>query len=149
MPISNKRPSAEEEFLRYHNKLRSELNAAYWHFRVVEYIRELRGDYLRELNQTPSFWGLTIKAHVVSALTLLNRFFDKKEKVKHLHMQNFLDFIEQNKDIFSRRKFKKRLLLLGRYDDLAAQFNSEITTDKIEQDRQRLRDLPISSLRAW
>jgi len=139
----------EEEFSRYHDKLRSELNKINWHFRVIEYTREIQHNYRQELNQAPTFFNLTINAHMSYVLTRLNNFFGKKEKEKHLHMNSFLDFIEENLDIFSKPAFKKRLRREGRYDELAMKFNSKITTEEVEQDRQRLRNLPINNLRAW
>jgi hypothetical protein len=140
---------AEEEFSRYHEKLRSELNIVNWHFTILKYIKEIQKDYHRELNQAPAFWGLTINAHLYAALMRLNRFFDRKEKVKHLHMNSFLDFIEQNLDIFSHQAFERRLRAVGRYDERAEKFNSGITATKVEKDRQKLRDLPVSNLRRW
>jgi hypothetical protein len=141
--------TAEEEFEKYHQKLRNELNRVNWHFRVLEYFRENGNSYLREFNQAPAFWGLTINAHLFSTLTRLNNFFGRKEKVKHLHMSSFLDFVEQNLNIFSTQAFRRRLRKEGRYDELAHSFKGHITVEKIAQDRQRLRDLPISSLKGW
>ena len=69
---------AEEEFSRYHEKLRSELNIVNWHFTILKYIKEIQSNYLKKLNQAPAFWGLTINAHLYAALMCLNRFFDKK-----------------------------------------------------------------------
>ncbi len=139
----------EEEFSRYHEKLRSELNIVNWHFNILKYIKEIQNDYLKELNQAPAFWGLTINAHLFSALTRLNRFFDKKEKVKHLHMNGFLDFIRDNLQIFSKQAFERRLREQGRYDNLAEKFNGRIIDEKVEQDRQKIRNLPISNLKRW
>ncbi len=139
----------EEEFSRYHEKLRHELNVVHWHFSVLKYIRRIQNNYLRELNQAPAFWGLTRNAHLNAALTRLNNFFDKRKQTTHLHMNSFLDFIEQNPDIFSNQAFERRLRKAGRYDELAENFNSEITIEKVKQDRQKLKDLPISNLRRW
>jgi hypothetical protein len=93
--------AAEEEFSIYLEKLRSDLNKVNWNFTILNYIKGIYNDYYEELNQAPAFWSLTIDAHMYSTLTRLNRFFDKKEQVKHLHMNNFLDFVEQNLGIFS------------------------------------------------
>ncbi len=60
----------EEEFSRYHEKLRSELNIVNWHFTVLKYIKEIQNDYLKELNQAPAFWGLTINAHLNPLATI-------------------------------------------------------------------------------
>lgn len=149
MLASNDILKAEEEFSRYHEKLRRELNMIYWHFRVLEYIKEIQNNYNEELKQTPTFWGLTINAHLVYVLTRLNNFFGKKEKEKHLHMYSFLDFIEKHLYIFSNQAFEKRLRMVGRYDELASGFNSEITATKVQQDKQKIGILPITSLKAW
>lgn len=141
--------TSEEKFSRYHEKLRSELNRANWHFTVLKCISKIQKDYIQELNQAPAFFGLTINAHLFCAVARLNNFFDKREKKKHLHMNSFLDFIKQNLDIFSRHAFERRLRTEGRYDELAAEFNSEITPQKVEQDREKLKNLPISSLKRW
>jgi hypothetical protein len=139
----------EDEFSKYHDKLRSELNTADWHFTVFKYITEVQNNYLKELNQAPAFWSLTINAHLYTVLMCLNRFSDKKEKVKHLHMDNFLDFIEQNLDIFSRQAFERRLRTIDRYDEITARSYSKVTSEIVNQHRQKLKDLPISSLRSW
>jgi hypothetical protein len=140
---------AEEEFSRYHDKLRNELNIVNWHFTVLKYIRENQNNYLRELNQSPAFWGLTINAHLFSALTRLNNFFGKKEKEKHLHMYSFLDFVKNNLYIFSKETFERRLRIVNRYDELAANHNCETTKEKVDTDVQKLSNLPISNLKAW
>lgn len=141
--------TSEEEFSRYHKRLRDELNKANWHFSIVKYISDIGKDYHKELNQAPGFWGLTINAHMSCALARLNNFFGEEKVMKHLHMRSFLDFIEQNLGIFSNQAFKKRLCKEGRYDELAAKFNSEITIEKVKSDRQKLSKLPISSLTKW
>ncbi|MCJ7743669.1 MAG: hypothetical protein MUO99_03820 [Dehalococcoidales bacterium] len=140
---------AEEEFRKYHQRLRRELDEANWHFSVVKCISDNARDYLRELNQAPAFWSLTIKAHRYLCLMHLNNFFGKEAKDKHLHMISFLDFIEKNLNIFSSQAFERRLRTAGRYDEIAAKFNSKIITEKVEQDRQKLEKLPIPSLKAW
>jgi len=139
----------EEEFRRYHQRLRRELDEANWHFSIVKYISGVSNDYLGELNQAPAFWGLTIKAHMFSVLMRLNNFFGKEAKDKHLHMLSFLDFIENNPNIFSSQAFERRLRTAGRYDEIAVKFNSEITAEKVVQDKQKLSNLPIPSLKAW
>ena len=151
MIASNDKVKAEEEFSRYHEKLRSELNIVNWHFMILKYIKEIQNDYLKELNQAPDFWGLTINAHVFSVLTHLNIFFGRKEKVSHLHMRSFLDFVKENPGIFSRAAFERRLRAVNKYDESAKDYNSEIkiTTEKVDDDIRKLSNLPISSLKTW
>ena len=56
---------------------------------------------------------------------------------------------ENNRDIFTHKAFEKRLMALGRYDELAIAFDSRITITKVEHDREKLRGLPISGLKGW
>ena len=147
MTASNDKLKAEEEFSRYLEKLRGELNKANWHFSIVKYISGIGKDYHKELNQAPGFWGLTINAHMSCALAHLNNLFGKEDE--HLHMNSFLDFIKNNLGIFTKQAFEKRLREKGRYDELAEKFDSKITDEKVERDRQKLIDLPIPALREW
>jgi len=149
MKTSNKLTEAEEEFGRYHNRLRRELNDADWHFSVVEYISNASNEYLKELNQSPGFWGLTMNAHISSTLMHLNNLFGKRAKDKHLHMRSFLDFVRENLDLFSRGAFEKRLKAVNKYDERASEFDPQITAEKVEKDIEKLKKLPISGLKSW
>ncbi|MFH1381584.1 MAG: hypothetical protein ABIH70_01685 [Chloroflexota bacterium] len=140
---------SEEEFRRYHDRLRRELNEADWHFSVVRYISSTSNKYLKELNQSPGFWGLTMNSHISSTLMHLNNLFGKGTKEKHLHMRSFLDFVKENPDIFSREAFERRLRTVGRYDELAIKFDPWIAIEKVEKDIGNLNNLPISGLRVW
>jgi len=60
-----------------------------------------------------------------------------------------LDFTKENLCIFSREVFEKRLRAINRYDELASDFDSQITIEKVEQDIEKLNGLPISGLKAW
>lgn len=149
MVTSNKMLEAEEEFRRYHDRLWRELDKADMHFSVVKYISNASKEYLQELNQAPGFWGLTMTAHIFSTLMHLNNLFGKGAKEKHLHMRSFLDFVKENLDIFSRESFEKRLKAVNKYDGRASEFDSQITAEKVEKDIEKLKKLPISSLKAW
>ncbi|MBI4267855.1 MAG: hypothetical protein HY662_03615 [Chloroflexi bacterium] len=140
---------AEEEFKKYHNRLRQELDEADWNFQIAKYISDMTNEYRRELNQAPAFWNLTIKAHLFTSLIHLNNLFGKKEKEKFLHMDNFLDFVRNNLSIFEHKHFKRRLKVAGRYNELAAGFISIVNAEKVKQDTEKLGKLPISSLKAW
>ena len=139
--------NAEEIFAKYHQELRGELNNANWHFTIWKYLQELRGKYHKELNQAPSFFGLTMHAHLLATLVRINKFFDKNEK--HLSIRKFLDFIEQNLDIFSNKAFEARMRNTGRYESYIIKEHSEITHQKVQQDRKKLRDLPVAPIRRW
>lgn len=137
----------EETFEKYHQELRGELNNANWHFTVWKYLQELRGAYLKELNQAPSFFGLTMYAHLLAALVRINKFFDKNEQ--HLSIRKFLDFIGQNLHMFSNKAFEVRIRSMGRYESYVIKEHTEITPQKVEEDRKRVDDLPVSFIRKW
>lgn len=139
--------NAEETFVKYHQELRGELNNANWHFTVWKYLQELRGTYHKELNQAPSFFGLTVHAHLLAALVRINKFLDKNEK--HLSIRKFLDFIEQHLDIFSNKAFEARMRNTGRYESYIIKEHSEITLQKVEEDRRKVEDLPVAPIRRW
>lgn len=147
MRTPNGRVAAEQEFSRYHSRLRSEINTANWHFAIWKYVRKIKNDYLYELNQAPAFFGLTRDAHLLSTLMRINKFFDRRRE--HLSIRNFLDFVEENLDIFSKQAFAKRLRQQGRYDAYFVQGHAEITPQKVEQDREKVNQLPVSHIRAW
>ncbi|MFC1943288.1 hypothetical protein ACFLWO_01755 [Chloroflexota bacterium] len=135
--------------MRYHDRLWRELDEADMHFSVVKYISNASKEYLEELNQSPGFWGLTMNAHMYSTLMHLNNLFGKEAKEKYLHMRSFLDFVKENLAIFSREAFEKRLRAANRNYELAAEFDLQITCEKVEQDIAKLSILPIPSLKAW
>lgn len=139
--------NAEETFEKYHRELRGELNNANWHFTIWKYLQELRGTYHKELNQAPSFFGLTIHAHLLAALVRINKFFDRREE--HLSIRKFLDFVEQNLDIFSNEAFEARMRNTGRYESYIIKEHSEITPQKVEEDRKKVDDLPVAHIRRW
>jgi len=139
--------NAEETFQKYHEELRGELNNANWHFTIWKYLQELRGTYHKELNQAPTFFGLTMHAHLLAALVRINKFFDKNEK--HLSIRKFLDFIEENLDLFSSKAFEARMRSIGRYESHIIREHSQITLEKVEEDRKRVDDLPVSCVRKW
>jgi Holliday junction resolvase RusA-like endonuclease len=148
MDISNEASTdAEETFVKCHQELRDELNNANWHFKIWKYLWELRGTHNEELNQAPAFFGLTIHAHLLAALVRLNKFFDRKEQ--HLSIRNFLDFIEQNLDIFSNEAFQARMRSKGRYESYIIKDHNEITLQKVEEDRKKVNDLPVAYIRRW
>lgn len=137
----------EETFVKYHRTLRQGLNNANWHFSIWKYLRELTQTYLHELNQAPAFFGLTMQAHYFAALMGINRFFDKQER--HLSIRKFLDFAEQNLDIFSNKAFEARMRKQGTFGDRVMEQHTEITSEKVEQDRKKVNDLPVPNIRAW
>lgn len=137
----------EETFVKYHRTLRQGLNNASWHFSIWKYLRKLTTTHLHELNQAPAFFGLTMNAHYFAALMSINRFFDKQER--HLSIRKFLDFAEQNIDIFSNKAFEARMRKQGTFGDRVMKQHAEITSEKVEQDRKKVNDLPVGNIRRW
>jgi hypothetical protein len=148
MSVSKDLPlNAEETFEKYHQELRGELNNANWHFTIWKYLQELRDTYHKELNQAPAFFGLTMYAHLLTALVRINKFFDKKEE--HLSIRKFLDFIEHNLIIFSNKTFEARMHKEGRYESYIIKGHSEVTPQKVQQDRRTVEALPVAPIRRW
>lgn len=148
MTVSNHELTPKEkEFVKYHARLRGELNSANWHFAICKHLQELGKTYLDELNVAPAFFRLTRDAHALAAAMRLNRFFDKGKG--HLTVYVFLDFVEQNLDIFSNQAFEERIRGGKTSYEIAMRTHTEITSQIVEQDRQRLDQLPIDKLRKW
>lgn len=145
--MSNHKLTPEEQFLKYHEKLRSELNKAYSHYEICKYIRGLGKDYLAELNEARTFFSLTADAHLFATVMSINRFIDKSKK--SLKMDVFFKFVEGNLDIFSDVDFENRLRREGRYDEHWVREHVPVTSDMVRQDRKRLHDLPIDNIREW
>jgi hypothetical protein len=137
----------EELFVKYHTTLRDKLNNAYWHYQTYKYIQEAKDSYLKELNQAPAFFQLTINAHLHRSLVLINLLFGQTEE--HLHVRSFLDFVEENIDIFSLDRFSERLKKSGRYAIFDLEERSIVTVEKIADHRKIINDLPLSNLRNW
>lgn len=134
----------EKEFEKYHDKLRVELNRASWHFAICKHLQELEKTYPDELHMAPAFFRLTLEAHFFTTAMRLSRFFDKPNG--HLAIGMFLDFVEENPEIFSNQAFEKRMRGKETYD-MAMRKHAEFDSIMIEQDRKRIRQLPIANLR--
>lgn len=139
--------TAEEKFIRCLNRLRRELNSANWHFDIYKTLNEAKKHYLQELNQAAPFWGLTIDAHALLTLILLNRFFDKQER--HLSVESLLTIAERNMNIFSDERFADRLKKADRFDEYLVTNRNQVTHETIQRHKQTVNSLPISGLRTW
>jgi len=137
----------EKEFEKYHGRLRKELNHVCWHFTIWKYLQKLRGDYLRELNQAPAFFGLTIDAHFLAIVLGISRLFDKRRDT--LTIYEFLDYVEQNLCVFANESYERRLRAKGTYNEIAIRRRINITHNSVAQDRQKVQSLPIGNIRKW
>ncbi len=145
----------EKKFVAYHAKLRDELNTASWHFSTWKYLQDLRKDYLRELNQAPTFFSPTIRAHLFETVMRLCKFFDYPDgnRTDTLTIYEFLNFVERNRYIFFKRYFCRRInLQYGKDDDLnryRIDGHKIITSLEIQSHRKRIEHLPVKNLRKW
>lgn len=137
----------EQQFIKYHDKLRFELNNIQEHLEIYKDIAAVWKEYIKELNIAPTFFMMTVDAHKYAILMGLNRLLDTKPR--HLSMRTFLDFIKVNLDIFSYDQFTARLTLLNRLDELALSSRSKITVDSVDLDIKKIQNLPIPNVRKW
>lgn len=141
----------EEVFLKYYEKLIWETLYARAHLKLWERLENYKSDYLRELNQAPHFFTVTIKAHLDDALLTLSRILDRRRRRDPLSIWKFLNFVEQNREIFSTQAFTQRMRQKPDYDEYWVKSHTPITQKEIEEDRQRLENLgsTINNLITW
>jgi hypothetical protein len=148
--MSNTTLHPEEQFLKYHDKLRDELNTAYTHHEICKTLRKLMSNYLEEFNTAPSFFGLTIDAHLFATIMSLNRFID--DHANAFKLKRFFKLIEQNLNIFSDEEYEKHLKDKG-YDDEDCKFwlknRIRVTCDTLKEDKKTIEKLPVKNLKAW
>jgi len=137
----------ELQFIKYHDKLRSELSNISEHFEISDNLAKLGSDYVPEINIAPTFFMLTLDAHRFATLMGINRMLDTDPH--HLSLYKFLRFIKDNLSLFSDDNFQARLKQMGRLDDLALRSRSPITAETIDDDIQKLHNLPIPNVRRW
>lgn len=77
------------------------------HFRMYQNLNDSISDYCSELNQSPTFWQLTISAQIDAALLRLCRAYDSHGSA--LSLPRLLITINQNLGIFQTPHFKARL----------------------------------------
>jgi hypothetical protein len=137
---------AEEYFQKYYDKLIWETILARAHLKLNERLDNYRSSYLKELNQAPHFFKLTMLAHYNDALLTLSRILDQHED--SLSIWKFLNFVEQNCRIFSNQAFRQRMKGNPNYESLTKS-HTPVTPKEVDEDRQKLGSLQdiISRLR--
>ncbi len=141
---------AEDYFQKYYDRLIREILDARAHLKLWERLEKFKAtDYIDELNQAPHFFTFTIKAHLEDALLTLSRILDKHED--SLSIWKFLDFAEQNREIFSAQAFHQRMKQKPNYDEYWVKSHTPITLKEINEDRQKLASLEqvISNIKKW
>lgn len=143
--------SPEERFTRYHDRLRNELNIAYTHHAISKTLKKSFKDHRDEINIAPTFFGLTIDAHLFSTILSVSRFVDAHSKA--FKIKKFFDLIEENFDaLFSDLAYEKHLRQKG-YDDEDTKYwmqnRIKITRETIVKDKDTISKLPIENLKSW
>lgn len=106
MDIQNRLTEAEIQFKKYHDRLRSELNNANWHFIIYKYLEKLKVEYKNEMLQATVFFGLTQRSHLFDVIMRLNKICEYNQETVNIHA--LLYFAEQHIDMFTDESFKKR-----------------------------------------
>jgi hypothetical protein len=142
-------PQAEKYFQKYHKKLIWETQNTRAHLELWERLERYKSSHLKELNQAPHFFTFTIKAHLDDALLILSRILDRHED--SLSIWKFLNFVEQNCQIFSTEAFRQRMMQKPDYDEHWTKSHEPITSKEINEDRQKLAKLEhvISNIKKW
>ena len=109
-----------EEFRRLLTALLDDLVDARLHFSLHQELAKATEEYAGEFSQSPTFWGLTLGAHMDAVMVRLCRAYDTYER-SALNLRNLLDTIEANLVIFDEPNFRQRLKGNAFVDSLAAE----------------------------
>jgi hypothetical protein len=109
-----------EEFRRLLTALLDDLVDARFHFSLHQSLAKASEEYATELSQSPTFWGLTLSAHMDAVLLRLCRAYDTYEHTA-LNLRNLLDTIQAHSSIFDEPNFRERLKGNSFVDSLAAE----------------------------
>jgi len=144
--LNYKPTKVEAQFKKRQDKLREELNVAYRHLTIAKHLMDLMKDYTSAYNIAPTFWALTINAHVFETIIRLWGILEKRKDTINVNRE--LDFIEQNPKLFSHEAYIERLkskqeletgVLLGAH--------KAITLKMVNDFRHKLDELPKENLR--
>ena len=100
--------------------LLDDLVDARFHFSLHQDLANATEEYATELAQSPTFWGLTLSAHMDAVLLRLCRAYDTYEHTA-LNLRNLLDTIQEHLNIFDEPNFRQRLKGNSFVDSLAAE----------------------------
>ena len=95
------------EFTQLLKALSNDIVDAHIHWRLASDIAKSLQDHPLVAAQSNTFWSLTHKSHVVTALQCLARAFDQEQS--SLHLLSWLQIIHDNQSIFDVKEFKTRL----------------------------------------
>lgn len=104
MPIT---VTDSKEFERLLDALSNDLVAAAVHLKLYKDLRGSIASYVREFNESNTFWQLTLNAHLQHSLQCLARAFDQQASA--LSLRNWLKTIRQNLGFFGADGLRERL----------------------------------------
>jgi hypothetical protein len=127
-----------EEFRRLLTALLDDLIDARFHFSLYHNLAKATEQYATEFAQSPTFWGLTLSAHMDAVLLRLCRAYDTYEHTA-LTLQNLLGTIQAHMSIFDEPNFRQRLKGNSFVDSLAAELRSP-NQAQLQKDIQAVSD---------
>ncbi len=142
---------AEKYFQKYYDRLIGQTIDALAHLELWKRLENYKASYLDELSQAPHFFTFTIRAHIDDTLITLSRILDSRRRGDPLNIWKFLDFTEQNCEIFSNQAFSQRMRGKSEHYEYQVKSHRPITQKEIEEDRQKLKGLKqtIDNLITW
>jgi len=96
------------EFENLIEALGNDLASAAIHLRLYKDLRAAVPSYLREFNESNTFWQLTLTAHLQHGLHSLARAYDQ-ERSSSLSLRRWLETIRENLHLFEADRFRERL----------------------------------------
>ena len=109
-----------EQFRHLLTTLLDDLVDARFHFSLYQSLAKATEQYATAFSQSPTFWGLTLKAHIDAVLLRLCRAYDTYPH-SALNLRNLLETIQANLSIFAEPNFRQRLKGNAFVDSLAAE----------------------------
>jgi len=128
-------PETEKEFEEYRLHLRSEASRLVCYVALYQKLNERRTDRLEEMNLAPAFFSTVTDALFSAIILWVDKLFDEKGQ---RGIFDFLAFIENNRSILAIEQLKRR----RNYPDGHWMLDrDEITTEQINADRERIKNL--------
>jgi len=138
---------AEKRFVAYHERLRAELNAGYWHFRVYTAVEAAMDEYLREMNQASGFFQMTLLAHRRQSLMQLAKLLDNG--AASVGVLQLLQHCEKNPGMFEPEEVRRRVKGRKHAHEIAEAHESvdeNTVVDWVQEDRKKLWTLPTEKV---
>src|SRR2546425_8931023 len=99
--------ATESQFETLLSSLAEDTVTASIHWKLCKDLFGCVNEFVRELNQSPAFWSLTVNAHREVALFRLGRLFDQQTGA--LSLRSLVDTIAANLRLFDVDRFRERL----------------------------------------